>query len=109
MKKLFYFLSLSILTSCGGSELPKDEWYVGGNLHKTSLSSWNVATKKNKLATCADYVANTKDYKGDISQMKIDAIEVMKCIDETAKSPDLSNQQTNEIALMCIILLGIQQ
>jgi hypothetical protein len=114
MKKVIYFLSLSILTltaSCGGgqAETPKDEWYAGGTLHKSSLQTWNSSTEKNKLATCADFVANVKDYEGDFTQMKADATEVMNCIEEPAKEPDLSSQKANEVAASCIILLGIAQ
>lgn len=112
MKKVIYFLSLSILTltaSCGGgqTETPKDEWYAGGTLHKSNLQTWNSSTEKNKLATCADFVANVKDYESDFTQMKADATEVMNCIEESAKEPDLSSQKANEVAASCIILLGI--
>lgn len=54
MKKVIYFLSLSILTltaSCSGgqAETPKDEWYAGGTLHNSNLQTWNSSTEKNKL------------------------------------------------------------
>lgn len=112
MKKAIYFLSLSILTltaSCGGgqSETPKDEWYVGGTLHESTLQLWNSSTAKNKLATCADFVANVKDYEGDFTQMKADATEVMNCIDESAKEPELASQKSTEVAASCVLLLGI--
>jgi len=114
MKKVIYFLTLSLLTltaSCGGgqTETPKDEWYAGGTLHKSNLQSWSSSTEKNKLATCADFVANVKDYEGDLTKMKEDATEVMNCIEESAKDPNLSSQNTNEVAASCIILLGIAQ
>lgn len=112
MKRAIYFLSLSILTltaSCGGgqTEAPKDEWYVGGTLHKSTLQLWNSSTEKNKLATCADFVANVKDYEGDFTQMKTDATEVMNCIDESAKEPVLASQKSSEVAASCVLLLGI--
>jgi hypothetical protein len=109
MKKAIYFLSLSILTACGGgqTEAPKDEWYVGGTLHESTLQSWNSSTKKNKLATCADFVANVNDYEGDFTQMKADAAEVMNCIDESAKEPELASQKSTEVAASCVLLLGI--
>jgi hypothetical protein len=114
VKKVIYFLSITILTStasCGGgqTETPKDKWYAGGTMHKSSLQTWNSSTEKNKLATCADFVANVKDYEGDFIQMKADATEVMNCIEESAIEPDLSSQKANEVAASCIILLGIGQ
>lgn len=109
MKKLIFLFALSILTSCGGSQenQAEDKWYVGGTLHTTTLKTWKSSTNENKLATCADYVANIKDYNGDLDQMKTDATEVMKCIDEVALDDKLANQKTNEMAASCVLLLGI--
>ena len=109
MRKVIYFLSLSILTACGGekSETPKDQWYAGGTLHKSTLQIWNSSTKENKLATCADFVANTKDYKGDLDLMKSDATDLMNCIEESAKETNLKNLKINEVGASCAILLGI--
>jgi hypothetical protein len=112
MKKSFVtLLLLSLLTSCGGgrSETQNDEWRVGGTLHNSSLQTWISSTEQNKLATCADFVSNVKNYEGNISKMKADATEVMKCIDESAKEQYLSGQKTNEIAALCVLLLGVAQ
>ena len=32
-------------------------WYEGGTLHKAKIYKWNNATEKDKLATCADFMA----------------------------------------------------
>ena len=80
---------------------------MGGTLHESTLQSWNSSTAKNKLATCADFVANIKDYEGDFTQMKADATELMNCIVESAKEPELGSQKTNEVAASCGLLLGI--
>ncbi len=111
MRKVIYFISLSILTACGGSqsETPINQWYTGGTLHESTLQTWNSSIEKNKLATCADFCANVKDYEGDFTQMKADATEVMNCIEESAKEPDLSSQKTIEVAASCVILLGISK
>jgi hypothetical protein len=108
MKRILFLLSFSILTACKNSEnnQSKDEWYVGGSLHEASLQKWKSSTDENKLATCADFVANIKKYD-DLDEMKADATEVMECIDEASMGNDLENQKTNEIAAGCIILLGI--
>lgn len=34
------------------------EWYEGGTLHNKNALAWQVASQRNKLATCADFVTN---------------------------------------------------
>jgi hypothetical protein len=41
------------------------KWYEGGTLHKKSALAWQTASKKDKLATCADFVA-TMWQNGDL-------------------------------------------
>lgn len=83
-----------------------DQWYAGGNLHRAKISEWNVATEENKLATCADFVANIKKDL-PLSELKVKSEEMKNCIDEATR--DLSstdNQETNEIAALCALQLG---
>ncbi len=82
-----------------------DEWYVGGNLHKSKIREWKAASERNKLATCADFVANIKKDL-PISELKTKAIEMKNCIDEATKGTSISDdEKTNEIAALCVILL----
>jgi hypothetical protein len=83
-----------------------DQWYVGGSLHKSKVSEWKLATEENKLATCADFVANIK--KGlSMSELKIKATELKTCIDEaTASSNTTDEKKVTEIAGLCAIQLG---
>lgn len=103
MKIIFKFSTIAfaifLLLSCGtnnshylnnNSQPKSNAWYVGGTLHKANVSEWKNSTDENKLATCADFVANIKkinkqSYNGDLVSMKIDAIEMMTCIDENLK------------------------
>jgi hypothetical protein len=41
------------------------KWYQGGTLHKKSALEWQTASRKDKLATCADFVT-TKWQNGDL-------------------------------------------
>jgi tetratricopeptide (TPR) repeat protein len=43
----------------------KRKWYEGGTLHKKSGLEWQTASRENKLATCADFVA-TMWQKGNL-------------------------------------------
>lgn len=43
----------------------KTKWYEGGTLHKKSGLEWQTASRENKLATCADFVA-TMWQKGNL-------------------------------------------
>lgn len=83
-----------------------DKWYAGGNLHKANISEWKIATDENKLATCADYVANLKKDLS-MSELKIKSTEMKNCIDEATRGlPSTNNMKANEIAAMCAIQLG---
>ena len=109
MKRGICFLILVVLSSCGGgnSDVANDDWYSGGTLHKSDIATWKTASDKNKLATCADYIANIKEYE-DMALMKEDAMEFLICIDEATSGSELSTSQpTNEIAASCILLMGI--
>ena len=35
----------------------KDKWYEGGTLHKAGALDWQRASYRDKLATCADFIA----------------------------------------------------
>jgi hypothetical protein len=48
-----------------------------------------------------------KDYEGDFTQMKVDATEVMNCIDESAKESELASQKSTEVAASSVLFLGI--
>ncbi len=110
MKNITFYLLLFFgfsIYSCGTSDQPVEQvqWYSGGTLHQSTIEEWSKASPENKLATCADYVANVKEYQGDFTQMKIDATEVMNCIEEVSK--DGGSTKGNEIAAMCIVTLGL--
>jgi len=116
MKKLLllFFIGLFLLSSCGGdnsnrktqSRVSVDKWYQGGTLHKVKIADWKNATTKNKVATCADFVA-TVDGDISMSEMRERAKELKDCIDEATRGIESTNEmKVSEVASSCIILLG---
>ena len=83
----------------------QDEWYAGGTLHKATISEWKVATSKNKLATCADFVAH-KNEDISLDMMKIKASALKTCIDEAVNGHSaVDNEAVSQIAAQCILLM----
>lgn len=84
------------------------KWYEGGTLHKSKISNWKKATDRNKLATCADFIAGL-DKSVSLSVLKIEANELKDCVDEATRGLDeLNNEDVATIASTCLILMGYQ-
>jgi len=83
-----------------------DKWYNGGNLHKAKIYEWKLATEKNKLATCGDFIAATnKDLSMD--EIKIKAIELKNCIDESTRGlKSTDSTEVSRVASLCTVTLG---
>ena len=60
MKKILPFFACVII-SCSGSNEKEIEWTKNGTLHEANILEWKTSTEANKLATCADFVANLKN------------------------------------------------
>ncbi len=83
-----------------------EEWYQGGTLHKANVKQWKSATQKNKLATCADFMA-VADNSISMTELKSRATNLMNCINEATRGLDeLNNENVSEMATLCIITLG---
>lgn len=111
MKKIW--LSLFMTIFCCLQVQAAKQWFEGGTLHKSILSTWKKADYPNRLATSADIVmtlSRIKFLKFTIlptsSEMKKYAVPMEKCISEVAKDQKMSSQKTGEIASMCAITLG---
>jgi len=116
MKHLIFITLIGILifSSCGGNTQKKstinqtkvDNWYEGGTLHKAKISDWKIATEKNKLATCADFIA-TVDNSLSMDELKRRAKSLMKCIDESTREIDnTNNESVSSIAALCTKTMG---
>lgn len=118
MKKFILFVVLAIVgiflidiiffpgDSKNNSFSTQDEWYAGGDLHKKTIADWKVATEKNKLATCADFVLSQN--KGmDFNVLKIKANALVTCINETVEGHSTAdNEKVSTIAAQCMLLMG---
>ena len=117
MKKFILFLVLAVIAVfaidaiffSGGNNYntssTKDEWYAGGNLHQATISVWKVETEKNKLATCADFVASqNKGIKLDMLKIKASALKT--CIDTAVYGhTEADDKKVSEIAALCMVIM----
>ncbi|MEQ1965826.1 hypothetical protein ABLA30_01940 [Xenorhabdus nematophila] len=53
LRLLVFVLSMFLLTNIAHAA----KWYEDGNLHKSNGIAWQNASEKNKVATCADFIA----------------------------------------------------
>ena len=118
MKKIVFLLTTGIIlfTGCLGgnsskktssdSSENKSEWYSGGTLHKAKISDWKEATEKNKLATCADFMATIND-SVPMDKLKERATALKNCIDDsTSGLKNTNNESVSSIAAHCIQTMG---
>lgn len=110
MKKiLLLFLSIALI-SCNESNQKEIDWTKNGTLHESKISDWKISTEDNKLATCADFVANLKNTENEkyesISEMKNDAINLQSCIEEAVNGGSYADEmKVKEVAVLCHIMM----
>lgn len=99
------FIFASVI-SCNNQNSTKiNEWYVGGNLHKSKVIEWKKATESNKLATCGDFLAS-QHKNNSLSELKIMSTNLKACIDEAVKGNEISNNEDiSSIASLCMVLM----
>ena len=56
-------------------------WYAGGTLHRANGRDWIRASVRDKLATCADFVATQRTNVRRMDDLREDAENMMLCID----------------------------
>jgi hypothetical protein len=90
----------------GESAYAVDEWHVGGTLHNSKITEWETATNKNKLATCADFMAKVDNSVSmDVLKKRAQALQI--CIDEaTVDLDNPNNYEVSAIAALCIPMMG---
>ncbi|MDD5731946.1 MAG: hypothetical protein PHU42_03590 [Patescibacteria group bacterium] len=93
-------------TSSYSNQVQADEWYIGGTLHKAKVSEWKIATEKNKLATCCDFILSI-DSSIPMSEWKTRATALKNCIDTATRDINTAdNEAVSMIASTCMVLGG---
>jgi hypothetical protein len=93
--------------------IQKEEWYVGGTLHKATMKEWSQATYENKLATASDFAVTLLKTEGisakTLSYTEITvkplAIELVKGLDEINKDGIVDNQSVSETTALLWVLM----
>lgn len=112
------------MQSTGGSSSPIKKWYQGGTLHSKSALDWQVASREDKLATCADFVVKMwQDGKlkpaisnnlSTIDDVRPYAQELVDFLDATFRAdPDpeqnrkmFTNQTVSDTAVIGMIMMN---
>lgn len=88
--------------------ISNNEWYLGGNLHRSKIREWKSATDENKMATCADFIMKMKP-NISLKEAKYYALNLKNCIDEATNGLDeINDEKVSQIAATCAIILDYQ-
>lgn len=83
-----------------------NEWYLGGNLHRSKIGEWKSATDENKMATCADFIMKMKN-NISLNEAKYYALNLKNCIDVSTNDLDeINDEKVSQIAATCAVILG---
>ena len=91
------------------------EWISGGTLHDASLGQWGEAAASDRLATAADFAAGLKSEneiaamvaaEDGMAALRVDAAELVACVDEVAVGDAELRPSVRETAALCAILMG---
>lgn len=112
MKNYISIFIIILLISCEDKKA-NINWTKDGNLHQASIQEWKNADENNKLATCADFVANLKSKNNQqynsVEEMKIDAVEMKICIETVIDGGNANTMKISEIAVLCHIVGDAQK
>lgn len=87
-----------------GPQADEQEWYVGGDLHRSTIAEWRQASPRNKLATAADWVTALK-LADNFRDTRPLAEELVTCIDGSIAGHDVGFLETREIGAACATLM----
>jgi len=121
-------LLLAALFGCNDSAAPgapaQQHWYEGGTLHNARVREWWRVSHANKLATCADFVANVwnKGHLNAATSAKLHTVddlrplaeELVTFVDTATKEEALSeeakksieNSEISQLAAAGIVTMG---
>lgn len=90
----------------------QSEWYKGGTLHRSDVSTWRAASYQNRLATCGDFSAASlsdeqKRSLRSMDDLKTQAVGLCECINVAVRdlSSDMDDTSIASIGSMCIALM----
>jgi hypothetical protein len=89
---------------------PTKLWYQGGTLHDKTIYDWKQATYSNKLATCADFIAASKDNLNiditTVDSIKPFAEQLVICMDTAIDGGESFDEQSvSEMAIISMAFL----
>lgn len=86
------------------------QWYDGGTLHRVTVRTWSRSTRRNQLATAADWAVHVlgdpKVRQIGMSGVRIHANSLVTCIN-TSIGPEVMSQPVTALASACAILLNM--
>jgi len=85
--------------------LKENAWYEGGTLHNSTAAEWHKATKRNQLATAADFAAKL-NVATDMESLLLRATELKSCITHATDDERLYELEIPFVASMCALQLG---
>lgn len=87
---------------------PPAPWWRGGTLHGASPATWAAASRENKMATAADWLASLALARGlDLhpDELRSPAADVVECVDEAVRPPAPPLSDVRDAALFCILTM----
>ena len=102
---------------CSGSEKNEEQkqWYQGGTLHASNIAEWKTATQENKLATCADIIANlwrngklnftVKNIPDDFKPYAQELVNFIDTSTQDLSMGDAKNQTVSGLSAMGVIFM----
>ena len=80
------------------------KWYEDGTQHHALVTEWHTTSRRDKLATCADWCA-TADNSVSMDVLKVRAGMLLICMDEAVSGGDADEMFSHQVAGGCIYLL----
>ena len=86
------------------------KWYQGGTLHDATMGEWYRASRRDRLATCADFVTFMLNHQGqsprDMAHLRELASSLVICTSEAGDDIQLHGMKVKESAASCWVLMG---
>ena len=82
-------------------------WYAGGTLHRKTCREWRQASYRDRLATCADFIAVLYEGPGpDEGELMRRARELESCISIAVSGGAVDADPVAQISSLCIVGMG---